>query len=309
MPDPAIVSSLLEGAIGRAARSQVRRFRRLNLADRRAFSKQIRAGSESLDELRSLRMPDYRDPTVALLYMLRYHFAHANLAWSLIGSNPRGLPSPRRMTDLQVVDFGAGTFAMLFGVALFVADELERGRKFGSVSVQSIEPSLAMREMGHAVWSEFVQTVRTYREPRGVDLDDLRAALVLIEHRSVAELDLPPLSASERWLSALHVVYPNQVHYREVKAVLSRLYSTFRPTSGFVTCHRDNAEIARLVAPFSTRASSHAPEPRMPNTKLERLDALCRDIGFVRYQESPNNRQVYGTWSNPLVDTYVLYWG
>ena len=253
-------------------------------------------------------MPDYRDPTVALLYMLRYHFAHANLAWSLIGSNPRRLPSPRRMTNLQVVDFGAGTFAMLFGVALFVADELERGHRFGSVRVQSIEPSLAMSEMGHAVWSEFVRTVRTYREPRGVDLDALRAALVLVEHRSSTELELPPSSASERWLSALHAVYPNQDHCREVQAALSHLYSTFRPTSGFVTCHRDNAEIARLVAPFPTSATSHAPEPRMPNTRLERLDALCREIGFARYQESPSNRQVYGTWSNPLGATSVLYW-
>ena len=95
----------------------------------------------SLDELKQGRMPDYHNEWVALMYATWYHPGQVSLAWSIINSM-----RPRFEGALYIVDFGCGSLAMRFGVALTVADALGRGESIGKIRVHSTDPSGVMIE-------------------------------------------------------------------------------------------------------------------------------------------------------------------
>ena len=92
--------------------------------------------------LRTLESPDYSDGMVALIYVVRYQLSHTNLAYSIIKmmkEQAGSIKSTLTNTDsLQVVDFGCGSLAMQFGVALAVADVLEQGHTMSEVRIDSI---------------------------------------------------------------------------------------------------------------------------------------------------------------------------
>lgn len=101
----------------------------------------------NIDLLMSGRSPNYTDPMVCLRYLVKYQLRQINLAYSLVKDSQRGihLVSTKR---LHVVDFGAGSMAMAFGVALAIADALESGEEIDSVLIDNIDTSMPMMKLG-----------------------------------------------------------------------------------------------------------------------------------------------------------------
>ena len=92
---------------------------------------------QSLDGLRQGNPPDYDDPMVALLYLTWYQPKQINLAYTIIkklleikGSDRLVLSDSGR---LHVVDFGCGSLAMQFAVALVVSHVCNRRDRGGGV--------------------------------------------------------------------------------------------------------------------------------------------------------------------------------
>ena len=312
MPDSSFVSELLEAAIERAARALLNRVRVKRRLSDSAFEQSLKDGIVSLDRLTTLRMPDYHDELVAALYLLRYHFAHVNLAWSSIASAKlmdRGDSSlVRPGTTLQVADFGAGTFATLFGVVLFAAELTEKGQACAAINIHSSEPAGAMRTAGAEVWQEFCRLIREAGLKERQESRSLIEALDRMEHTARADTNIPMSPTDHRWLFALHAVYPAPGQQQQIRNSLRRLHHAIQPTEGLMTCHSGNRVIAENVSPFGRPPHSIEPTPKIQRDRLAKLDDFCRDIGFIRYRENPQHRQVYATWSAHLSDTSVLYW-
>ena len=64
-----------------------------------------------------------------------------------------------RKGKLHVVDFGCGTLAMQFGVALAAADALQRGQTLNSIKIDLIDSSQPMIDFGLKIWSRFKKEV------------------------------------------------------------------------------------------------------------------------------------------------------
>ena len=207
----------------------------------------------SLDKLSQGIMPQYSDEWVALLYMTWYHPNHVNLAYSMIGSalaererslgnNPCN-PTLTNTGRLHVVDFGCGTMAMQFGVALAVADALDGEQEIYSVKVDSIDASQEMSGLGQKLWDSF--TVFVAQDGR---LDSLARVLDRMDAK-VGEFT-PSTNDHEYWLSAMHVTYDDNVN--NVEESLRNLCDQVRPSLGFMTSHNNpwGKTLADMASPF-----------------------------------------------------------
>ena len=152
-----IVSSLLDNAIAKVGQSEFDRITGgMSTAEKLRWVNDARS---SLDLLKYLESPDYADPMVALLYIVRYQLSHINLAFSTLKAIQCQLGSSGRMLTntgrLHVVDFGSGALGMQFGVALAVADALEQGQVISEIRIDSIDTSRPMLDLGRGIWAEF----------------------------------------------------------------------------------------------------------------------------------------------------------
>ena len=147
-------------------------------------------------------MPDYSDPMVVLRYVILYQLGHINLAYTLIKDSNSG----QKLTDtgrLQVVDFGAGTLAMSFGVALAVADALADGEDISTVLIESIDTGRPMMELGLKLWHEFINQVN-----RKDEMTHLAQAARLVQHYLHDDRHSVQNQRDwDCWLSALHTIY------------------------------------------------------------------------------------------------------
>ena len=320
MPDPSIVAGVLARAIEGAANTLLAKVHRRHQWTTRQFRSNVAASKASLELLGQLKTPDYDDELVAALYLLRYHFSHVNLAWStLVAANH--LDRNRRPTNstangMTVSDHGAGTWALLFGLALHASDELNLGRDVGPFTVYPYERAPAMSAAGREVWKEFCLAIDEAANRYPLQLEALQKVIGRTSIRFPSEQpDLRDRHAhhknrlpkdSIQWLTAFHAYYPDED--RNFRVALRNLADRVQPSHGLITCHKENSLLIRAAAPFGGEPHYLKPEPQLPETTLEQLDDYCRRIGFVRYPESPHRRQVYATWSSPLSDTHVLYW-
>ena len=124
------IARALDDSIATVAASEYLRLReriRYQLDWRRT----VEQGADDLDRLVHNQSPQYDDSVLPLLYLIRYHFSHANMAWSMLSdslADHRAVAKmlPRGAASLQVVDLGAGTGAMLFGTVLALSTMPER---------------------------------------------------------------------------------------------------------------------------------------------------------------------------------------
>lgn len=187
-------------------------------------------------------MPNYCDPMVVLRYVIQYHLGHINLAYTLVKNSN----SDRRLTNtgrLQVVDFGAGTLAMSFGMALAAADALADGENITTLMVDAIDTGRPMMELGLKLWTEFANEVsqRHGMEPLAKAVQLIRHSLH-DNHRSVQELD-----NSDCWLSSLHTIYDD--NEATVRFALTTLCGTLDPNLMILTCFAGKSHIANRVVP------------------------------------------------------------
>ena len=203
----------------------------------------LQRSEQSINRLRTGGdMPDYSDPMVVLRYVILYQLGHINLAYTLIKDSNSG----QKLTDtgrLQVVDFGAGTLAMSFGVTLAVADALADGEDISTVLIETIDTGRPMMELGLKLWHEFINQV-----DRKDEMAHLAQAARLVQHylhddrRSVQnERDW------DCWLSALHTIYDDNEAL--VRSVLDSLCNTLNPGIIALTCYSGKSDIANRVLP------------------------------------------------------------
>ena len=225
-------------------------------------AKRVDDALEQLQGLQAGAMPDYDDPWVALLYVLWYQPSQINLAYSTISN---ALDDTRRR--VQIVDFGAGALAAQFGAALHL---LEAERDV-AVSVQSIDPSRAMIEIGEEIWQSFVEAVR--------DQDvGMYESCKSIEGAVVTANDVTRKRRAYQMLSAFHVVYKE--NKAAVAEALGDLRVRLRPDVKITTTHRRVGWMASEVAgptgpPVETGPKFTGDLPRVTELRKE----IWRSIG------------------------------
>ena len=192
---------------------------------------------KSLERLQTGLQPDYADPWVVLFYLLWYQPKQINLAYSAIKKmlNQRGDGGLvlGGGSQLHVVDFGCGSMAMQFAVALAAADALESGQHITSITISSYDVNYPMIEMGIWLWCQFKRDVED--DPR---LGTLALAVDTIETRGMTtkgEESLLIGPEEERWVSAIHAIYDSNKF--QVQNDLAEIATKIDPAAGFISGH------------------------------------------------------------------------
>ena len=180
----------------------------------------------SFSHLRRGGMPRY-DDWDALFYLSWYQPSQINLAYTL-ARNTRQDKNPLRSGDgtLQVVDFGCGSLAMQFGIALAAADAVVEYGRIPGVAIVSEDNSAPMRDMGLKLWVNFINEISdTQKYP---DLEPLRQVCreMRFDDRSAASIN---------WLTALHVAYADTVD--QVKVALDTRVESIGPDVILISLH------------------------------------------------------------------------
>ncbi|MCE2499810.1 MAG: hypothetical protein J4G13_02980 [Dehalococcoidia bacterium] len=208
--------------------------------------------NDSLNALANLayRMPRYNDDWLALFYALWYQPKQINVAYRAIHGMraSRGLQAGNLISGqrLHIVDFGSGSLAMLFATALAVADALHRGEHLDSVRIDCIDNE-EMIWTGALILEHFRQIVEQQDE-----LGPLRDALESI-HWEVNGIEQVTQAVqfeedTERWFSALHVVYSDNM--TEIAPAIHAMRAT-DPFVAFFTSFALKENLVRQVArPF-----------------------------------------------------------
>lgn len=201
----------------------------------------------AFDELGKLvtdQMPNYSHEWVPPLYLTWYHPSQVNLAYSIIMKRLRNKVTNKSnpTKNLYVVDFGCGTLAMLFGVAIAELRCRMDGCRTPQIRVDSMDTSKPMTDLGKKVWKRFKEYVQgDHRLPN----------LAAIDSRIINKV--PPESprdADERWISALHAVYP--ANYSKVEDGLEKIEKSIEPTAGVITTFVSKKNWAEGVSPFNS---------------------------------------------------------
>lgn len=236
-------AAVLDKAIADVAREEFNHLIQ-NLSDSEKMNK-IGYAIDELDKLRQVAMPEY-DEWVAPFYLSWHQPRQINLTYSMItdiiDEESVGKEIFTATGRLYVVDFGCGALAMQFGVALAIADALQKNQKIHSACVVSYDESESMANIGKKVWKQFQSEVR-----KDAGLPYLEKACELIE----TQADRPfrnPQNNEIIWISAIHSAF--SANKDKIKGTLARLTDALRPSVGFVTSPIVRADVADFVSPF-----------------------------------------------------------
>ena len=185
----------------------------------------------SFNRLQQGIMPAY-DEWDAVFYAAWYHPGHVNLAYTLIGKIPTPHnPLKSGKGSLHVRDFGCGTLAMQFGLALAAAESVAQLRTVPRVNIVSEDSSQPMVAIGRIIWEAFTGEIADLRKyPTLNALWRVCRSMTSEAHRD---------DADARWLSALHVAYEGNAP--QVKSTLADRTQQERPDLIIVTSHPWNA--------------------------------------------------------------------
>ncbi len=206
------------------------------------ITKKVLDALESLGKLQKGEMSDYHDEWVALFYNW-YQPSQINLAYSMIKSmiNSTGILNEK----LHIVDFGCGSLAMQFGVALAIADTKNK-KSITEIRIDSIDTSQAMIDIGEKMWELF--KLRTCRYP---DIyNHLGRVCEIINpnyYKGIGQVELA--QSSDRWISAIHVVYDENKD--DIKQSLESLVDRLHPDTCFVSTHSSKDSLLSDVWPFA----------------------------------------------------------
>ena len=245
-------------AIDRAIRNVADvEFRRLATEmDPGVWYQYVHAALDSFQNLQQGTQPDYDDDWVALFYLTWYQASHINLARLLIErlnqrAENNGLIS-NNARSLHVVDFGCGALSMQFAVAWAAAEALENGVNVESIRVESYDTALPMIRLGIQLWKEFKLEIS--RDTRLRKLSCVSEEVIKTRYAKPKPglLFEHPRPDAERWLSALHTVYGDNL--KEVKEGLCRSAKELNPTNSIMSCHDNNNARSLLgrASPFDT---------------------------------------------------------
>ena len=206
---------------------------------------EARKAMEALREgLRGYRRPDYDSEYMPPAYVIRYQLGHVYMAWEALSRLKDEMNFGTRGGDsLRIVDFGAGTSVGRIGAALMAAEAIEDRLSIDRIDFDEVDTSGRMLGMGNLVWRAFTQGVQ-----RNFADTDLARAVNIVNYRQHNDPNTVRKVDSETWLTAFHVIYPEN---DDLKEVINELYLTIDPTGGAFSCHEGNFERMRGVFPFS----------------------------------------------------------
>ena len=301
----------LETAILQVSQSEFVRLTRGMSPD----SKVLRAASaqHSLGMLRRDLMPNYGDEFVALAYLGQYQLGHINLALSTFKYvESHRTPSrllPGGADKLHVIDFGAGSLAGQFGVALAVASFLDQGGKVSEVKVDSIDTSAAMLNIGRKAWGYFAADV--CENHQGTSLAKACEMVNAGFEIHTRYQEVVPLPNADTWLTAFHAVYQQEPVKTAIKDALLYLHQRHNPVVGVMTCQyradsptRGNLRAALDISPFPsdsrsvTGIRSYLPDARQSPVIASRFRAWGLFPG--------NFRRVFWSWKSQEV-AFLIY--
>ena len=282
------IQDAVDNAIATAARKEFNRLR----------SKTLREGSHvdvvesvaeallSLDKLRSSGMPDYDNEWVALFYPAWYQPRQVNIVCSVLRTlrdNGAAIDVAKqwdgdifRIADgrAHFIDFGCGSLAMQFAVAIAAADYISQGGVPGEIRIDSYDPNPGMFKVGKRIWDEFVRRMK-----RHCPGHPICQVFDLIQCETHDDLDTLPKATdamdAPRFLSAIHAVY--KTTKGPVKDALESLITEYNPVGFLFTTHenRSNWELLHSASPI--REGARYERIRIPKPKArfnDELDAL-----------------------------------
>ena len=228
MPSEAAIEEAFKQAVDRAlCRVSCEPFE--DLMEDRSASAACRI-NRAMSELKKLtegcEQPDYANPDVALFYTQWYLPQQINVAYSE-GARILQQPERSRQNELQLVDYGAGTGAMVIGLSLAIAVQPEEHWP-DLIAVYPID-GRTMLGLGHKVWSSILDEVSRQQELEGLAEVLDRA---LFECPPAAEgtglKNIEPWQDSERWLTAIHVAYSGSMRAvcRDLQSLRERMLPT-----------------------------------------------------------------------------------
>ena len=202
---------------------------------------------ESLGKLQKGEMSDYHDEWVALFYSW-YQPSQINLAYSMIQSiiNSTDILNEK----LHIVDFGCGSLAMQFGVALAVADTIitKNKKSITEIRIDSIDTSRAMINIGKEMWELFT---KLYNQKLYNHLGPVCEIIKPNYYKDIGQAELAQSSDRDRWISAIHAVYDENKD--DIKQSLKSLRNRFYPHVCFVSTHDSKKSLLKEVWPFSSK--------------------------------------------------------
>ena len=259
-------------------------------------TEKVRDALESLEKLQTDEMPDYHDEWVALFYHW-YQPAQINLAYSMIKSmiNSTGILNEK----LHIVDFGCGSLAMQFGVALALSDTIKK-KSITEIRIDSIDTSQAMIAIGQKMWEWF--KLRAYRYP---DLYNACEIITPEYHNDIGQVELA--QSSDRWISAIHPVYDENKD--PVKQLLKSLRNILDPDVCFVSTHDSKKHLLPEVWPFYNPLDldKTVPPSLQFNGELKQITRWRRDLNSTLSQSHGYlNSSVTWEWRNVAI--YLRKW-
>lgn len=301
-------ATALDRAIAEVFRNEVNHLTQSqNLSDAEKVSN-VEDALEELGKLGKMQgeMPKY-DEWVTPFYVSWYQPRQINLAYSMITAIiAKESIRKQILTDtgrLYVVDFGCGALAMQFGVALAIADALQKNQKVYSACVVSYDKSKAMTNIGKKVWEQFKSEVR-----KDAKLPYLGQACELIDTRADMPFGRNPQNNEIIWLSAIHAAF--SANKDEVKRTLACLTDALRPSAGFITSPNIRSKVAKCVSPFYRNEYKEYSRsiPGIFTGELQETTGARRELlGSLQYPDAISLRflrnQVTWEWRN--VDVHI----
>lgn len=293
-------------AIATAADKEFKRLRRETLKTG-SHVDVVESVADSLESLAKLAnsddMPDYDNEWVALFYPAWYQPKQINIVCSVLqalrdnGAATGGVKW--RDGDIfgvgdgraHFIDFGCGSLAMQFAVAITAADSISRGRALREIRIDSYDPHPQMIRVGQNIWREFVRRMKIHH-PR----HPICKVFDLIQWETHAKLDaLPKAMDAPRFLSAIHAVYKDTKD--EVKTALESLVAKYDPVGFLFTTQANstNWDILRSASPIregDTYGKIPVPSPKARfDGELDALTewrkSLCASLLDERKLQSP----------------------
>ncbi|MDE2640624.1 MAG: hypothetical protein OXI03_08595 [Chloroflexota bacterium] len=167
-------------------------------------ARRINRAMAELKKLRGSGQPDYGDRDVALFYTQWYMPQQINIAYSESTRILRECALPGT-GQLQLVDLGAGTGAMILGITLAIATQPQNIFPKEIVVHQIDHP--VMLELGGDIWDAILKEARRCPSLDGITRVMQRTRSESISSEETHYSPFPRLNDATRWLTAIHVAY------------------------------------------------------------------------------------------------------
>ena len=249
--------------------------------------------------------PDY-NLWDAVIYSLWYQPCHINMAYGLVSwlssFSARSHALDTRGKDIDIVDFGAGSWATQFGIVLAGADILERGGTIPKIMFHSLDTSSAMLNVGERIWDQFVANA--------LRSDDLKNVVEVAQNVASTKISIKPnlnLEAildinpqNEKWLSALHVVYDDTLD--DLRISLAAIADLVKPSICLMSANSGKRDELWRCAPFHKNQN----EAKFFNERWNRDELLCLRHWYKRRGEHYDDLR---NFRNPVLKSWhATFW-